>query len=266
VEYTLQYDKAEAPQAAGWAKRCPSCGRYHASPDFEELIREERPLEVSGFLLAPTKVVTRDLMMHPRFVKSIAVRFGDQAVEAHPAAYAKDQIAVILDLAKPLDGAKPLDFERGPQPPYVEASCARERGVWTTVVEPFLPRLEVGADKRRSQSVPPSSLICDESGKPVAVTMNDEISVDDSWKASPLTWPAVTAEEMKNLLAAEEKQSSQAVVRVALSFPSRAADAACGTSGRMATTAALNITWRASWSATSGCWCFSRPSPRSPPA
>ena len=220
VEYTLQYDKAEAPRAAGWAKRCPSCGRYHATPDFEEMIREERPLETSGFLLAPTKVVTRDPMMHPRFIKGIAVRFGDQVVEAQPAAYAKDQVAVILDLAKPLDGAKPLDFEKSPEPPYVAVAFARERGVWTTVVEPFQPRTELTAGKRQSQGVPPSCLICDEKGKPVAVTMNDELPVDDSWKGSPLGWPAVTAEEMKNLMAAIEKQSNQAVVRVALSFRS----------------------------------------------
>jgi serine protease Do len=220
VEYTLQYDKAEAPLAVGWAERCPTCGRYHANPDFDQLIKEERPLEAAGFLVAPTKVLTRDLAMHPRFIKSIMVRFGDQMIEAHPAAYAKDHIAVLLDLAKPLDGARPLDFAAGVQPPYLAVSYARKDGVWTAAVQPFTPKAEMAPGGRRMLSVPPSSLICDESGKPVAITMKDELPLDDSWKGSPLTWPAITADEMKSLLAAEEKQADRAVVRVALSFRS----------------------------------------------
>ncbi|HVP09744.1 MAG TPA: hypothetical protein VMV94_00995 [Phycisphaerae bacterium] len=220
VEYTLQYDKAEPPLAVGWAERCPNCGRYHPSTDFEELIKEERPLEVAGFLVGPTKVVTRDVMMHPRFIKGIQVRFGEQTVEAQPAAYAKDQIAVILDLAKPLEGTKPLDFAAGAQPPYLAVSYGRRDGVWIAAVQPFTPKVVVAPGGRRLQSVPPWSLICDEKGKPVAVTMKDALPLDESWKGSPLAWPASTAEEMKGFLASEEKQSDRAVVRVALSFRS----------------------------------------------
>ncbi len=100
VEYTLQYDKGEPPGAGGGGIRISRYtgryGRYGA----ERVIMEERPLENPGFLLSPTKVVCPDVMVHPRFIKDIAVRFGDQVVKAKPAAFAKGQIALFLDLAE----------------------------------------------------------------------------------------------------------------------------------------------------------------------
>ena len=64
-------------------------------------VREERPLEIGGFLISDTEVVLEDPMIHPRFVEGIAVRFGDDLVKARPAAYARNQDAVILELERP---------------------------------------------------------------------------------------------------------------------------------------------------------------------
>ncbi len=67
VQYHLQYDKGEDPTMYGSGQ-----GRYLAS-----LIEQERPLEVPGFLVADDKVITADLIIHPRFIKSITVSFGE---------------------------------------------------------------------------------------------------------------------------------------------------------------------------------------------
>ena len=68
VRYNLKADKGQYPEIGGWSERCPSCGRYHMISGSEELLDEERPLETAGYLVAPNKVLTQDLMVHPRFV------------------------------------------------------------------------------------------------------------------------------------------------------------------------------------------------------
>jgi hypothetical protein len=222
VEYTLQYDKGEAPRAVGWVERCPNCGRYHnALGDFEELIREERPLQAAGFLVSPTQVVTRDLMMHPRFIKKVVVRHGNEAAEARPESYARDQVAVILTLDRTLPGTKPLIFDAGKPPPYVAVSRGQRQGILQVSVRGLSPGEATHTwDSRHVWTAPFPCLIADADGTPVGLAMRDELPLDDSWKGSPLNWPAVTAKEMDELLAAREAETGQAVVRVALSFRS----------------------------------------------
>src|SRR5690606_15147009 len=99
VEYTLRYDRGEAPPWDG-----------DGDINFEELIDDERPLETAGFLLDDVHVVARDTLLDPRFVETLEVRFGDDAAAATPSAWAVRQGAVILKLAAPLEGAEPLKF------------------------------------------------------------------------------------------------------------------------------------------------------------
>lgn len=221
VEYTLQYDKGEPPRAVGWADRCPYCGRYHAQTDFEELIREERPLQAVGFLVSPKQIVTRDLMMHPRFIKRVFVRHGDEAAEARVESYARDQIAVVLTIDKALPGTAPLTFDAAKPPPYVAVSRGQRHGVAQTSIRGLSPgEATYTRDSRQVWTAPFPCLIADSDGMPVGLAMRDELPLDDSWKGSPLEWPSVAAAEMEKLLAARETETGQTVVRVALSFRS----------------------------------------------
>src|SRR5687767_10532689 len=74
VEYTLQFDQGEAPTAAGWSTKCPNCGQYHGN-DLSAVVTEDRPFETTGFLVGENEVITADPVVHPRFVKKIAVSF-----------------------------------------------------------------------------------------------------------------------------------------------------------------------------------------------
>jgi len=74
-------DKGENPRCGGWAGCYANCGRYHGH-DTVELIREQRPFEIGGFPLSPTRVISGDMMIYPRLVWSITVRFGDKVVPA----------------------------------------------------------------------------------------------------------------------------------------------------------------------------------------
>lgn len=219
VEYTMQFDKGEPPEAAGWAQRCPTCGQYHGA-QAASLVSEERPLELPGFVLSPTSVICPDVVIHPRFVKGIAVRFGDQLVPAHPAASARSQNAVFLALDQPLRDATPLAFDPSAKPPYLAVTYQLLNGQWVTGVDPLGSAVAVTEKLHRFSPAPFSCLITDEGGKPVALSMSDELPTDDSWKGSPQSWPAVPAERMKTLLADTETRADQSLLRVALSFRS----------------------------------------------
>ncbi|MEI8196917.1 MAG: hypothetical protein WCI73_13535, partial [Phycisphaerae bacterium] len=89
VEYTVQFDKGESPRGNGYSERCPNCGQYHGS-SLDEYIKEERPMKVPGYLIGANRVLTSDLQIHPRFIKAITVRLGDQTVTAKPESFARD--------------------------------------------------------------------------------------------------------------------------------------------------------------------------------
>lgn len=220
VEYTLQYDKGEPPGAGGGGIRISRYtgryGRYGA----ERVIMEERPLENPGFLLSPTKVVCPDVMVHPRFIKDIAVRFGDQVVKAKPAAFAKGQIALFLDLAEPLKEAKPLTFDTKAKPPYMAVVYMRAREAWATGVAALGTAVSATEWGRKSRAAPFGCLIVDKKGVPVGMSMKGELPIDDSWKGSPLKWQTYTAKEVEGLMADIKTRSGSGLPRVALSFRS----------------------------------------------
>ncbi len=219
VEYTLQHDKGESPKGSGWSKRCPNCGRYHGV-SAETPITEERPLESRGFLLSPTRVISPDMMMHPRFIKDIAVRFGEQVVKAKPATFAKGHNALFLDLAEPLKEAKPLAFDTKAKPPYMAVTYSCANGAWTTNVKALGMAVSATEWGRKFRAAPSYCVIVDKKGVPVGMCMKDELPIDDSWKGSPLKWQVYTAKEVESLLADTETRSGGGLPRVALSFRS----------------------------------------------
>src|SRR5512138_707380 len=73
VEYTLRFDKGQAPVIVGWGKRCPYCGEIHNLGNGAEFVEQERPLEIPGYVIGPREVITPDMMIHPRFVEKIQV-------------------------------------------------------------------------------------------------------------------------------------------------------------------------------------------------
>ena len=225
VEYTLQYDKGEAPYGSGWASRCPNCGQYHAE-DTDQIVQDERPLEVAGLLIAPNQVITADVTLNPRFIKSIAVRFGKNVVDAKPAAFAKEQNAAILELAQPLPDAKPLAFDPARKPPYLAVTRQLLNGDWATNIAAVSMAISTTDAGRRFIAVPSYSLIIDRSGTPVGLSMRDKITADDAWKGSPAAWPLYTTKEIDGILAAVEKQAAAALLRVDLSYRSPRAAAA----------------------------------------
>ncbi len=220
VEYHLQYDKGEAPTAAGWVERCPNCGRYHGGYSGEDLVKEERPREIGGFLLSPTLVLTLDPQIHPRFVKRVAVKAGEQLVDAEPAAYMRNQNAVLLKLAAPLADARPLEFKPDADGPYYAVSYQQANAAWVTYVKPLATDVSTTDTGLHLRNVPGACLLVDKQGVPVGMSINAELPLDDSWKGSPRDWPAISAEEMAALLAKLEKVARDGLLHVTLKLRS----------------------------------------------
>lgn len=220
VEYTVQYDKGEAPRGGSWSS-------------FEEFVREDRPKEEAGLLLADNKVLTTDLMIHPRFVKQIVVRFGHSVVDAKLAAFAVDRNAVILKLARPLAGAKPAVFDPKREGPYYSLAHMLRENEWLSNVRSVGTSVTVTQAGRKYHPASGCWLIVDKEGLPVGVCTDGRLDIEGKWKGSPLDWPALTAKQMDQLVAQTQRRADAAVFRVALSFRSPKKSAAGGAmSGR----------------------------------
>jgi hypothetical protein len=225
VEYTLQYDKGEAPRGSGFTERCPQCGQFH-SEDIEDVVREERPLQRPGFLVDDRRVVTADLQIHPRFIKDIRVRkFGDAPaaadgprIAATVGGYARQQNAVFLDLAGPVAGARPVTFDPRKAGPYSVLSPGEAEGRWVVGVESFGGGLVMSRGK--SLVTAARGLIVDKDGLAVGVSTGVEMPADGAWKAHPKDWPTVSADQMTALLSAVEARATKGVVPVTLNFRS----------------------------------------------
>lgn len=209
VEYTLQYDKGEAPNMG-----------YRG--EGSSLVDEERPLELPGFLVGADKVLTADIALHPRFIKSLVVRQGEEVVPAKLEALGTNQPCRLLRLSKPFKDAKPLSFALA-EGPYLLLSYSRHEDSWVAVIRPMQSGVAGSDDGRSFVSANCGAegvVMVDSKGVPVAMTFNDELPPDDSWKVSPTTWEMTPAAEMDKKLAALQEQAGQCVLHVRLNFRS----------------------------------------------
>jgi hypothetical protein len=215
VEYTLQYDKGEAPTSPTLA----SSSFSDSSP--EEAIQQERPLEMPGYLVAKDTVVTLDRRFHPRFVKAIKVRFGDELVDATIDAVALGQEAAFLKLASPLKAAEPLAFGGKKDGPMSVLTHGRSGAVWFTTVVPMTETAITydGGSMKTIRGLG-NALVLDGDGKPITLTMTSQLDAAGAWKAPPAEWKTISMKDLQARLDALEKASRQCLLRVELTFRS----------------------------------------------
>jgi len=220
VEYKLRFDKGDSPQICDWGERCPNCGSFHAGGDGEEYVKEERPMEKPGFLLAPNLVLTSDVMIQPRFLEAIHVRLKDQTVAASIRSYAKTKDAVLLELAEPLAQSKPITFDPTPKGPYLLVSYQRANGMWTKSIQPLSGAVCARSGGASMITLEQNGLILSSEGVPVGLCMDGFLPLDDSWKGSPLDWPFLSEQDMKTLQDELRKKTDQSLLRITLHFRS----------------------------------------------
>ncbi len=225
VEYTLRYDKGEPPHGG-----MDSMMFYaHAGMfpgDYDTIIAEERPLEAAGYLLESGQVMTRDLLLHPRFIEKIVVRRGGQAVDAKVAAYAVERRAMYLELAEPLTGAEPLAFDGEAEGKRFGVYYAEDEGVWETTVAPVeaLPALTVPEEGKAYQTGLAMGLVVDRDGRAIGFPA-ERADLAGDWRGSPVAWAQIDAAAYEALRTEVQTRADRGLLRVALSFRSPSKDA-----------------------------------------
>jgi serine protease Do len=223
VEYTLRYDQADAPQLRGWKRFCPVCGTFHAIDQGYELMREQRPAELPGYLVSDRTVAVTDIAIEPRFVESIKVRSGKHLVAAQPVSWSKTGKTLLLELEKPIEEAVPLVFDATKKPAYI-VSYSNANGQWTTTVGAFSPTV-VFVDKGTSFSaVAGMGLAVSDEGTPVGMCLDGELPTDDSWKGSPSARANLSVQAMKKLESDTVRLAEKSLLLVRLNFRSPKAD------------------------------------------
>lgn len=202
VEYWLKFDNGEAPYRG------------------EDVITQERPVERTGWLIAPDKVLSNDHLTHQRFIRSITVTNGVETVEAEVESLATTQNAQILKLAKPLPQAKPFQVDAGVKGPLFVVTYGRRDGLWSVSVRSMGESVQADELGRATIPMASPSVIVDAAGVAAGFAMSGDLPADQTWKGSPLDWKQVSAQEVAGRLEKLQAACDRAVLRVKLNFRS----------------------------------------------
>ena len=99
---------------------CPNCNSIHRR-GVSEYVKEERPMDMAGYVVAPDRVMVQDLMIKSNLVASVEVEFAGRRYAAKPVRRFPGRGAVELKTEKPIDGAKPIEFRAKGSVPLAEA-------------------------------------------------------------------------------------------------------------------------------------------------
>ena len=215
VEYTMKFDKGEAPRGGSWSS-------------FAQYIKQERPMEAAGVLIDDKTVIINDLMMHPRFMKSIAVEYKGARTGARVAGFAVRQSVMYLKLDEPLAGARPAKFDASLPGPYVSVMHSLNATEWTTTAFDIPPAGSVAVTDSGEKYIRVPRFIVDSKGRPVGVSTLSRVGLEEKWKGSPLDWEKYSSDEMARKLAEIERIADSGILRVALNFRSPKKDAGAG--------------------------------------
>lgn len=212
VEVSLRYDQGEVPR------------RYYKSgTNAEDLIRQERPLELVGWLIGPKRVATVDLNLHPRFIAGLKVRHGKTVIVAEPAGVLTDRSGMLLTLAQSLPDAKPLTFDTTAKGPYKVLTRSHKNGQWVDQLQSMSKQTIIRGDQLHHNAIH-NGLVVTATGTPVALPLLDQIDVKDGWKAGPDAWGIMTQTEYAKAVAANHQRTDASILRVTMNFRSPKSD------------------------------------------
>lgn len=191
VAYTLRYDNNEAPSAAGLATRCPNCGNFHGGDEGENLIRQQRPMEMAGWLVAPQQVLIKDPQVTARFIEKIRVTQGAAAVNATEEAFFLDRDAVLLRLEKPLEASKELSFTGDKTTETFFATYINVENEWHGTVQRYARTTTVDEKTGPFLAENAFGVVLDAQGKPTRVAVPGRVPLAAA-KSNFTEWQSIT--------------------------------------------------------------------------
>jgi hypothetical protein len=196
VQYYLRFDKGQQPSIIGY--KCGNCNGVHNS-NATRFVEEDRPAEIPGYLIAPDKVLSADILVNPRFVQSIKVKYGELVVDAKISSYFITENGVELTLDKPLVGAVPFVINPKAKSPLYNISYSTEGGFWTLTFGGFFRNkfFYLYENNTTYFYARANSVVVDKTGQAVGFTTFPRMSLDDSWKTPPKQWKQYNSAAMQ---------------------------------------------------------------------
>ncbi len=192
----------EEPLSEYPGERCPNCGRVHGS-SHERILGMEVPLQVSGFLFAPDRVVMADPLLRVGEMPSIMVERGGERIPAVVERICLKQDAMLLKLERPFSAkafsAPPAGASTGCVVAVASRNAMDTLCAKTAQQTDFL---QVTADGQRIVALPSIAQLLDEKGAVFGYATSMPFAEGDlsAKSAKPEDWAGLSPQE----LAAEE--------------------------------------------------------------
>lgn len=218
VAYTMRYDNSEAP-VSGVATRCPNCGNFHGGDAGEELMRQQRPLELPGWLVAPDRVLISDPLLTPRFIEKICVTQGKASVGATEAEYFLERNAIVLKLDKPFADAQALQFTGDKKREAYLATFTPVENEWQGGLQRYVRPTTVVEEAGAFLSENTFGVVLDAHGKPTRVAVPGRVTPEAA-TANYTDWEAVTPETVAQWRKTIESYMGASLCLITLHFRS----------------------------------------------
>ena len=214
VRYEFKLDEEGEPPDVTVRYKCPNCGSDHER-HAEHYLSRNTPFEALGYALSPTRILLQDLMVQPKWVKSIEVEFNGVKYPAKEVLRYPKEGGVLVETEKPIEGIRPLEFAEGgvPEKPayfYV----VRENGLTVSGVKgsgaaSFKHYAATGRDFYAGAA---NTLVVNEKDEAVTVALQSKVELGKEQFAPPSKWTSVPASAFADEIAAMERRVAEFVV------------------------------------------------------
>lgn len=202
VEYFFRPDEnADRTEiAVGYA--CPACNRMH-NENPEAILADQRPFRVPGYALSATEFLSSDITAMPDWVKSIDVVFNGKRYPAKITAYYPEHRSVKLRTEQPVAGIVPLTFQKEGKEKKFAFFRVEEGGTRIASVRPYSNTGIVRnlASGKEYINMPPNSLIVNEKGDLLGISMKSSLPFGMERNLNPQNWKQLPAGEFAKQLA-----------------------------------------------------------------
>ncbi len=222
--YLKKNEKGEEPDFR-IPYKCPNCHETHYNRG-DQSAEKGIPAEFIGFVVAPDRILMKDLLLDPGFVDRIEVECAGEVAKAVEFEASPERKALVLKTDKPLSGARALDFAAGgtvPQAP-VYFFIARENGETLagfdeSHISAFRHHVELGLDLYEGN---PNTLVLNENGEAVTIALDEIMELGAETFVPPAQWRMEPAARRLEGMAEREARLRRAVLPVYLQLEAKA--------------------------------------------
>ena len=197
---------------------CPNCNNIHHH-SVSEYVKEDRPLDMPGYVVAPNRVMVQDMSIRSNVVASVEVVFAGRRYRAEPVRRYPAQGALELETDSPIEGARAVAFTGKAPVPMAEAQFffhVKEKGQMVSGLTQgaalkFRRYSDIGRDVA---DMPANTIVLDAKGDAAALSFRSPVALDDVGFAAPATWKGEAPYALDARLEALQRKVSASLVPV----------------------------------------------------